>query len=667
VLNKGVRRMPHLQYCNRYWYISGDELFLPAIISVVIRIFWTILLIIAGNILYHANNHCNYQWIVDSYLVSSLIVFFFFLVIEIGIIFTSVQGSLIETEKRQKSLSILLTMKLILTFLQGFSGLLGVILLGFSSSNLLSDTSFAKAYHGCQFNVTTEVLIGIVAVSQFTDACLLFCCCSYCFSLSKEHYAADVLENCELATPRSSISTLPPPITTSPSSIFSSSSPPGSPPSSPRQKRRKEEASNALQLWQTRCQSLMTFLEYLCCLTYNNQSKTAHSRTAQERSTRTSDLSEGLTKSEGYNQVAKVLTTFFHHDGFLDVVPSDILAGFLLVRVQQRKYNFDRCKTLSSSKSFVLSIPSSPVGSPSRSRSFSSYSHDHLEKCISNDPFLKNGHISGNGCRTAPLSLFSLTSIDELDGDDERFFDGEDDDGEEGDIEEGRRKKEEIDFEKGVKVVFKTPSPKKSVSITCSDDQLKKKNLFKSSFYNIPPSSSFGACSSSSVLDVSPSQRYQGHSLYEMDNWFTASVYALTIYKQHLFPSVFNNIGNGRSQQKENEAVREEVEPSSKSNFLELNTKSCFSFFNGNNNNSLQNDLQNSELVYFSNKNDTVTQPFGIFLDHSKKWIVIALRGTVSLEDCITNALCEPVEVSLESISFHLLIDFSLSSLSLVN
>ena len=32
---------------------------------------------------------------------------------------------------------------------------------------------------------------------------------------------------------------------------------------------------------------------------------------------------------------AKLFTLFFHHEGFLDVVPSDVLAGMLLVRVQQ--------------------------------------------------------------------------------------------------------------------------------------------------------------------------------------------------------------------------------------------------------------------------------------------------------------------------------------------
>lgn len=34
--------------------------------------------------------------------------------------------------------------------------------------------------------------------------------------------------------------------------------------------------------------------------------------------------------------VAAILSDFFHHEGFLDVVPSDVVAGILLVRFQQR-------------------------------------------------------------------------------------------------------------------------------------------------------------------------------------------------------------------------------------------------------------------------------------------------------------------------------------------
>jgi hypothetical protein len=35
--------------------------------------------------------------------------------------------------------------------------------------------------------------------------------------------------------------------------------------------------------------------------------------------------------------VAKLLTSFFHHDGFLDIVPSDVIAGIVLLRIQQQE------------------------------------------------------------------------------------------------------------------------------------------------------------------------------------------------------------------------------------------------------------------------------------------------------------------------------------------
>jgi hypothetical protein len=31
------------------------------------------------------------------------------------------------------------------------------------------------------------------------------------------------------------------------------------------------------------------------------------------------------------------MATFFHHGGFLDVVPSDVIAGLVLVRMQQKQ------------------------------------------------------------------------------------------------------------------------------------------------------------------------------------------------------------------------------------------------------------------------------------------------------------------------------------------
>ncbi len=57
--------------------------------------------------------------------------------------------------------------------------------------------------------------------------------------------------------------------------------------------------------------------------------------------------------------------------------------------------------------------------------------------------------------------------------------------------------------------------------------------------------------------------------------------------------------------------------------------------------------LKNTSIIFASFKNDTTHKPFIVFLDHEKKWLVIAIRGTLSLEDCLTDANCEPMEVSL--------------------
>lgn len=53
----------------------------------------------------------------------------------------------------------------------------------------------------------------------------------------------------------------------------------------------------------------------------------------------TCNIFGGSNVAEDLEKVAKILTAFFHHEGFLDVVPSDVVAGILLVRMQQRAFD----------------------------------------------------------------------------------------------------------------------------------------------------------------------------------------------------------------------------------------------------------------------------------------------------------------------------------------
>eukprot|EP01034_Spumella_vulgaris_P001862 gene1862-2437_t len=52
--------------------------------------------------------------------------------------------------------------------------------------------------------------------------------------------------------------------------------------------------------------------------------------------------------------------------------------------------------------------------------------------------------------------------------------------------------------------------------------------------------------------------------------------------------------------------------------------------------------LPNTEVLCVDFYQDTTHKPHGVFLDHDMKLVVITARGTLSLEDCITDALCEP-------------------------
>ena len=55
--------------------------------------------------------------------------------------------------------------------------------------------------------------------------------------------------------------------------------------------------------------------------------------------------------------------------------------------------------------------------------------------------------------------------------------------------------------------------------------------------------------------------------------------------------------------------------------------------------------LKGTELAFVSFKNDVHNKPYGIFIDRQKSAVIIAIRGTLSIEDCITDSICASEEV----------------------
>ena len=60
----------------------------------------------------------------------------------------------------------------------------------------------------------------------------------------------------------------------------------------------------------------------------------------------------------------------------------------------------------------------------------------------------------------------------------------------------------------------------------------------------------------------------------------------------------------------------------------------------------LHSGLKLDDIVYSQYKNDIGMSPYCILLDREWKSVVIVVRGTLSLSDCVTDALAEPVEIA---------------------
>ena len=82
--------------------------------------------------------------------------------------------------------------------------------------------------------------------------------------------------------------------------------------------------------------------------------------------------------------------------------------------------------------------------------------------------------------------------------------------------------------------------------------------------------------------------------------------------------------------------------------------------FYGRNKSIIQSEfLESTELIYISFQSDTLHKPYAIFLDHKEEKVVITIRGTLSIEDCITDIECDAMEVNITSMFFFLLIFLS--------
>ncbi|CAN0059675.1 unnamed protein product, partial [Laminaria digitata] len=84
--------MPALRYMGRRWGIGADELALPSLCSMTLRVVWTVALVV---ILFQVDadlQGCKDGWVVYTYMVCSFSTFALSVVVEGGITVISTRG-----------------------------------------------------------------------------------------------------------------------------------------------------------------------------------------------------------------------------------------------------------------------------------------------------------------------------------------------------------------------------------------------------------------------------------------------------------------------------------------------------------------------------------------------------------------------------------------------
>lgn len=301
----------------------------------------------------------------------------------------------------------------------------------------------------------------------------------------------------------------------------------------------KDEQYNATLL-EGRCKSIMKILQIVCCNIFGG-----------------SNVEEDLTT------VARVLTNFFHHDGFLDVVPSDVVAGIMLVRIQQRDRRLDLCNQVGLSEDLI------GFKSFQKSGENETIFRDIEESC-ERDEGNSPSNFASQSISLSPHSVVLRRDLDKRCETDRRIVETA-----------AKYAVYMIAIYTHLLALYMQPltglcclcySKMKNCPVESNDET-------ESCIYN--------ACCKMCRGRRSYTQFQSSDFTVKGDNCCRANHTGLM---------------------------------------------------------HLTRDLQ-SEVVYASYDNDTIAKPFAIFLNRDQRSIVITIRGSMSLEDCITDAIADPVEL----------------------
>jgi hypothetical protein len=303
----------------------------------------------------------------------------------------------------------------------------------------------------------------------------------------------------------------------------------------------------------------------------------------------------GSNITEGFDEVAKVLTEFFHHDGFLDVVPSDVVAGIVLVRIEQRY------KRKRSMEEGLTSAGPSVGGGNTRGSTRTNF---EITSPTINPLDPEMGGV-----------VHKSKEYDHVAGDEEAAL------GEMGNHRESHHQQSQHS---------QHSHPLDPVDLETLET-ISRCSVFALAIYThlivIYMRPCTGAChmccltAGNSVVGLA-GKKVRGGKAGQGGTCCCC------------LPSIVQETHHHHHHHSGPARIKSTVVEGD--NFLGLNHTGL---------SVITENLSNTELVYVSFKNDTTHKVYAVFLDHEKEQVVIAIRGTLSLEDCITDAICDPIEV----------------------
>lgn len=271
--------------------------------------------------------------------------------------------------------------------------------------------------------------------------------------------------------------------------------------------------------------------------------------------------------------VARVLTAFFHHTGILDVVPSDVMAGIILVRIQQRAKRLKISQangngnTTEDSDSTTVSFRENERGTYSPTALSSPELARNQSEEISDDIEVERK----NADPTLALALHSVAYRRTLDSNCK----------EDRDAVEAAAKYAVYMIAMYTHLMVLYTKPCTGLCCLCYS---------KMKILSGQKGSRKGSCSCS---------RSRGSDAEDAEN-------------THRRPHVKGD------------------------NYCGINHSGLRHF----------SKHSESEVVYVSYANDTALKPFGVFLCEKDRTVVIAIRGSLSIDDCLTDAIADPVELA---------------------